>query len=174
MTPLRKSSIRLSTDEREQRNAASGAPSGSTAPATHALRSRKSLPAKITICLLDEDTSALEITTRLLLSAGYRVRPFKNPDPFFECARIHSPQFAIVNFGGANATGLKVAARLRELSPTTSVMISLKVCHGRVRRLLPGNELLNLIERECIARSSRLAAKGTRPRPKELEFGHCN
>jgi hypothetical protein len=80
-------------------------PGRSTAPAYDAPISRKSLPTEITIYLLDEDSSALEITSRLLLSAGYQVKPFRHPDEFFECFRIRCPQFAIVNFSGVNAIG---------------------------------------------------------------------
>ena len=90
-------------------------PHKSITPANDASASRKSFPTGITICVLEEDASALEIVSRLLLSAGYQVRPFRHPDAFFESVRIRSPQFAIVNFGGVNATGLTVAARAREV-----------------------------------------------------------
>ena len=145
-------------------------PHKSTTLANDALASRKSFPPGITICVLEEDASALEIISGLVLSAGYQVRPFRHPDAFFEFVRIRSPQFSIVNFGGVNATGLTVAARVREVSPTTSVMISLRVHCDGAQRLLPGNEFVNLIERECIAPGSRLAPKATRRGARKVEF----
>ena len=101
-------------------------------------------PQPMVIGLLDDDLADLDAKRRILVSAGHEVRPFTDPNTFFEYARNHSPHVAIVGLGGPN--GLEVAARLREVSPPTSVMISLKIHHGRARRVLPRNEFLNLIE----------------------------
>src|SRR5207248_5662230 len=62
-------------------------PHKSITPANDASASRKSFPTGITICVLEEDASALEIVSRLLLSAAYQVRPFRHPDVFFESMR---------------------------------------------------------------------------------------
>lgn len=98
------------------------------------------------IGVLDDDIAELDAKRRFLASAGHEVRPFTDPDTFFGYARNHTPHIAIVGLGGSNGSGLEVAARLRELSPATSVMISLKIHHGGARRVLPGKEFLNLIE----------------------------
>ena len=56
-------------------------PHKSTTPANDASASRKSFPTGITICVLEEDASALEIVSRLLLSAGYQVHLPKPVEP---------------------------------------------------------------------------------------------
>jgi hypothetical protein len=79
------------------------------------------------------------------------MRPFTQPDAFLEYARRHHPQVPVVDLGGALANGLSIAAQLRELSPRTHVIVSLKTHRGNAARdLLESNELLNLIEEQCI------------------------
>lgn len=112
------------------------------------------------VCLLDGDLSALQARTRLLSSAGWRVEPFTDPDPFLEYARIHHPEAAIVRFGGSHANGLEIKARLREVSPVTSVFISLRVHAGQAHRMLSEDALVNLVEQQCIGTASRLNLKG--------------
>jgi len=79
------------------------------------------------VCVADEDASALKTATEVLSSTGYEIRPFRDGDTFFECGRIQSPDFAIVDFGGTNATGLAVAACLL-------VNLGYRKCTGRTLR----------------------------------------
>ena len=109
----------------------------------------------LVICLLDDDPSALQARVRFLASAGWQVKPFTDPNPFLEYARIHHPEAAIISFGELHASGLEIRARLREVSPVTSVINLLKVHYGRAQRVLSGNELVNLIEQQCIATSTQ-------------------
>jgi PleD family two-component response regulator len=133
---------------------------------------RSFLSSAIIVCLLDESASALESTSRILSSAGYQIRPFRQPNSFLEWVRIHSPQFAIVTFGGADATGLAIAARAREISPTTSVIVSLKVHRSQAQGLLPGSELVNLIERKHREKTLQGVTNGPQTRETEgIELG---
>src|ERR1700746_1354001 len=103
----------------------------------------------ISICVLDNDSSTLRTTSQLLSSAGWPVRPFSHPDTFIDYVRTHRPKAAIVDFGGPRANGLEVAARVREVSPVTSVIISLKVHRAGACNLLSRNELVSLLEQHC-------------------------
>jgi len=86
-----------------------------------------------TICLLDQDSTTLQRKSHLLEKCGWQVRPFSSRDTFIEYARIHSPDAALVDFGGSTASGLETAARIKEVSPKTAVGIALKVHEpGRV------------------------------------------
>jgi DNA-binding NtrC family response regulator len=105
----------------------------------------------VVICLLDENPSALRIKDDVLSSADWQIRPFTRPDAFLEYAGKYHPHAAVIDLGGASADGLSVAAQLRELSPRTSVIMSTKTHHDNAARdLLESNELLNLIEQQCI------------------------
>lgn len=102
----------------------------------------------MTVCVIDDDPLTKQQTSDLLESAGYKVRPFDRPDTFLKYARDCHPVAAIVDLGGSHAEGLKIRARLREVSPITSVIISLKI-HQGVRSMLRGNELVKMIKQIC-------------------------
>ena len=102
----------------------------------------------MTVCIIDDDPVTKQQTSELLESAGYRVRPFDRPDTFLKYARDYHPVAAIVDLGGSHAQGLKIRARLREVSPITSVIISLKI-HRGARSMLRGNELVKMIKQVC-------------------------
>jgi hypothetical protein len=70
-------------------------PHKSTTLANDALASRKSFPRGITICVLEEDASALEIISRLVLSAGYQVRPFRHPMRSLSLCEFVLPNFRL-------------------------------------------------------------------------------
>jgi len=109
----------------------------------------------ITICVLDSDPSALRSTSELLSSAGWRVEPFIDRDTILDYAATHQPAAAIVNFGGSRAHGLDIAARLTAISPSTAIIISLKVHGGKAHNMLMGTELVNLIKKQCVEASER-------------------
>ena len=113
------------------------------------------------VCIFDHDRSALQARSEIFSSAGWEVRPFNDPDTFLEYARVHLPQVAVVDFGGSNADGPKVAARVKEVSPKTSVMVSLKAHRGSAREALPGTELMRMIEREYFDSSTGMVSSGT-------------
>jgi len=72
-----------------------------------------------------------------------------------EYARIYCPQVAVVDFGGPGGNGMEVAARVREVSPKTAVIISLKVHRAKARSMLPRGELVNLIAQQYVRTSTQ-------------------
>ncbi len=75
------------------------------------------------ICLLDDDPSALKGTNRLLLSAGWRAKSFDDPHSFLDYAQTHRPKVAVLDVLMPVMNGLEVQRRLREISPSTKVII---------------------------------------------------
>ena len=75
------------------------------------------------ICLLDDDPSVLKAVSRLLSSAGWHVEQFSDPEKFLEYAKIHRPPVAVIDIWMPLMNGLEVQSRLRELSPSTRVII---------------------------------------------------
>jgi FixJ family two-component response regulator len=76
-----------------------------------------------TVWLLDDDPSVLKATGRLLASAGWEVERFIDPDAFLRHAEIHRPGVALVDVCMPQMSGLEVQSRLREISPSTRVVI---------------------------------------------------
>ncbi len=114
------------------------------------------------VCLLDRDRSALWARSRALSEIGWEVRPFTDPETFIEYARIYCPETAVVDFGGSRGEGMKVATRVKEVSPTTAVIISLKVHRAEARSMLEGEELIKLIGRPYVTISPQPFAAGDR------------
>jgi len=83
------------------------------------------LPNLITnvICLLDDDPSVLKAVGRLLSSAGWQAQQFSDPDKFLEYAKIHRAPVAVIDVWMPIMSGLEVQSRLREVSPSTRVII---------------------------------------------------
>jgi len=75
------------------------------------------------ICLLDDDPSVLKAVSRLLSSAGWHVEQFRDPEKFLEYAKIHRSPVAVIDIWMPLMSGLEVQSRLRELSPSTRVII---------------------------------------------------
>ncbi len=75
------------------------------------------------ICLLDDDPSVLKAVSRLLSSAGWHVEQFSDPEKFLEYAKIHRSPVAVIDIWMPLMSGLEVQSRLRELSPSTRVII---------------------------------------------------
>jgi two-component system, LuxR family, response regulator FixJ len=78
---------------------------------------------KDTVYLLDDDSSILKSTRRLLDSAGWQVEVFSNPVAFLEQAAMHSPNVAIIDILMPEMSGIEVQARLRRVSPSTRVIV---------------------------------------------------
>ena len=126
----------------------------------------------IVICLLDDNPSELEAKNRVLSSAGWQTRPFSNPDAFLQYARAHSPDVAILDFGGPRARGLQIRARLREVSPATRAIIALKPHHNPARDMLSKNELINLIKQYVGTTQRRLFRKRINITKRKAEIGY--
>jgi two-component system, LuxR family, response regulator FixJ len=75
------------------------------------------------VYLLDDDTSILKATRRLLDSAGWKVEAFTDPIVFLEHAASHHPDLAVIDILMPEMNGLEVQARLRRVSPSTRVIV---------------------------------------------------
>ena len=75
------------------------------------------------VYLLDDDTSILKATRRLLDSAGWKVEAFTDPIAFLEHAAAHHPDVAVIDILLPEMNGLEVQSRLRRVSPATRVIV---------------------------------------------------
>jgi FixJ family two-component response regulator len=73
--------------------------------------------------LLDDDPSVLKGLGRLVSSAGTLAETFTDPEEFLRYARTHRPAVALVDVCMPQMSGLEVQSRLREISPSTRVII---------------------------------------------------
>ena len=108
--------------------------------------------------MLDNEPSVLRETSKILSSASWEVEPFVDPDTILNYAAKHQP--AAVNFGGSRANGLELAARLRAISPSTSIIISLKTHRSKAHKMLTGTDVLNLIKQRCAEQPEPAAFEG--------------
>jgi|SRR5882672_11151422 len=89
---------------------------------------------KETVYLLDDDSSILKSTGRLLDSAGWKVEAFTDPIAFLEHAAIHCPDIAVIDVIMPAMNGLEVQTRLRSISPSTRVIVLTAKDDPSVRR----------------------------------------
>ena len=75
------------------------------------------------VCLLDDDPSVLKATGRLLSSAGWDVEAFSDPISFLCYAQSETPMVAVLDILMPIMNGLEVQKRLRDLSPSTQVIV---------------------------------------------------
>jgi len=75
------------------------------------------------ICLLDDDPSVLKGLSRLVRSAGWHAEQFSDPETFLLYAKTHRSPVAVIDVWMPLMSGLEVQSRLRELSPSTRVII---------------------------------------------------
>ena len=75
------------------------------------------------VYLLDDDTSVLKATSRLLDSVGWKVEAFTDPIEFLERAATYCPDLAIIDILMPEMSGLEVQTRLRGISPSTRVIM---------------------------------------------------
>jgi two-component system response regulator HydG len=90
---------------------------------------------KGTVYLLDDDSSILKSTGRLLDSAGWKVETFSDPIAFLEHAAMHSPDLAVIDILMPIMSGLEVQTRLRRVSPSTRVIVLTGKDDPSVRRV---------------------------------------
>jgi FixJ family two-component response regulator len=89
--------------------------------------------AAFVVCLLDDDHSVLKAVARLLSAAGWQAQQFSNPEKFLEYAKIHRVPVAVIDIWMPLMNGLEVQSRLREISPSTRVIIFTGKDDPRVR-----------------------------------------
>jgi two-component system, LuxR family, response regulator FixJ len=75
------------------------------------------------VCLLDDDPSVLKGLGRLFASADLRLETFNDPKTFLGYARTHRPQVALIDVCMPQMSGLEVQSQLREISPSTRVIV---------------------------------------------------
>ena len=75
------------------------------------------------VCLLDDDPSVLKGLGRLFASADLLAKTFSDPEEFLRYARTHRPVIALVDVHMPQMNGLEVQSQLREVSPSTRVII---------------------------------------------------
>jgi FixJ family two-component response regulator len=85
------------------------------------------------VCLLDDDPSVLKAVARLLSAAGWQAEQFSNAEKFLEYAKIHRVPVAVLDVWMPLMNGLEVQSRLREISPSTRVIIFTGKDDPRVR-----------------------------------------
>jgi FixJ family two-component response regulator len=57
------------------------------------------------------------------MSEGWRPEPFSEPDAFLNYVKIHRPAVAVIDVWMPLMNGLEVQSRVRELSPSTRVIM---------------------------------------------------
>jgi two-component system response regulator HydG len=75
------------------------------------------------VCLLDDDPSVLKATKRLLVSVGWKVEAFTHPASFLHFVRSNVCTVAVLDVLMPLMSGLEVQAQLRDISPSTPVII---------------------------------------------------
>jgi two-component system, LuxR family, response regulator FixJ len=90
---------------------------------------------KETVYLLDDDSSILKSTGRLLDSAGWKVEAFTDPVAFLERASMHCPDVAVIDILMPEMNGLEVQRRLQRVSPSTRVIVLTAKDDPSVRRM---------------------------------------
>jgi two-component system response regulator HydG len=75
------------------------------------------------VCLLDDEPSVLKGLGRLFLSADLDAKAFGDPTEFLSYAQTHRPAVALIDVCMPQMSGLEVQSRLREISPSTRVII---------------------------------------------------
>ena len=86
------------------------------------------------VYLLDDDTSVLKATSRLLDSVGWQVNAFTDPITFLEHAAAHCPELAVIDILMPNMNGLEVQNQLQRVSPSTRVIVLTAKDDPSVRR----------------------------------------
>ena len=87
-----------------------------------------------TVYLLDDDSSILKSSGRLLDSAGWKVEAFTDPIEFLERASTHCPDVAVIDILMPEMNGLEVQTRLQRVSPSTRVIVLTAKDDPSVRR----------------------------------------
>jgi two-component system response regulator HydG len=73
--------------------------------------------------MLDDEPSVLRGLGRLFSSADLDAKAFGDPMDFLSYAQTHRPAVALIDVSMPQMSGLEVQSRLREISPSTRVII---------------------------------------------------
>jgi two-component system response regulator MprA len=87
------------------------------------------------VYLLDDDTSVLKATSRLLDSVGWKVEAFTDPIEFLERAATYCPELVVIDILMPEMHGLEVQTRLQRVSPSTRVIVLTARDDPSVRRM---------------------------------------
>jgi FixJ family two-component response regulator len=79
--------------------------------------------ATTTVCVVDDDPSILKALERLLLSAGYSARFFREPLGFLRYAKSNPVRVALIDIWLPRMSGLDLMKELHAISPGTRVII---------------------------------------------------
>jgi FixJ family two-component response regulator len=101
------------------------------------------------VYLLDDDSSVLKSTGRLLDSAGWKVEAFTDPIAFLEQAAKHRPDVAVIDILMPEMNGLEVQTRLRRISPSTRVIVLTARDDPSVRRIAMNSGASAVFSRGC-------------------------
>jgi FixJ family two-component response regulator len=75
------------------------------------------------VCLLDDNSSVLKGTSRLLRSIGWDVETFTNPVVFLRYAQAHCPKVVVIDMWMPLMHSLEVQSTLRTICPSTRVIV---------------------------------------------------
>jgi FixJ family two-component response regulator len=75
------------------------------------------------VCLLDDDPSVLRGLSRLFASSDLDAKTFQDPGEFLSYAQTHRPAVALIDVCMPRMSGLEVQSQLRNISPSTRVII---------------------------------------------------
>jgi FixJ family two-component response regulator len=75
------------------------------------------------ICVVDDNPATLKAVGRLLSWANWNAKTFSDPQEFLDYSKAHRPAVAVIDVCMPAMNGLEVQSRLREISPSTRVII---------------------------------------------------
>jgi FixJ family two-component response regulator len=75
------------------------------------------------ICVVDDNAATLKAVDRLLSYAHWEAKTFSDPQQFLRYSKTHRPPVAVIDLSMPAMNGLEVQLRLREISPSTRVII---------------------------------------------------
>jgi FixJ family two-component response regulator len=76
-----------------------------------------------TVCVVDDDPSMLKALERLLLSAGFSARFFREPLGFLRYAKSNPVRVALIDIWLPRMSGLELMKELHTISPQTTVIV---------------------------------------------------
>jgi two-component system response regulator HydG len=76
-----------------------------------------------TVCVVDDDPSMLKALERLLLSAGFSARFFREPLGFLAYAKSNPVRVALIDIWLPRMSGLELTKELHAISPRTRVIV---------------------------------------------------
>jgi two-component system, LuxR family, response regulator FixJ len=87
------------------------------------------------VYLLDDDSSILKSTGRLLDSVGWKVEAFTDPIAFLDQAAKRCPDVAVIDIIMPEMNGLEVQTRLHCVSPSIRVIVLTAMDDPSVRQI---------------------------------------